>query len=334
MQFSHGGFQTTRKEGIVLAGGQTVPLDIVLPPQRVTTNLTVVAQQEDYSVASKTDISSVDLPVTVETLPLELIQQQASTDIVPAINNLPAANAWTQYGSLNYFEFRGMVMDQDPGSAVLLDGLPIDGNRSDSLINSVQSVDVLKGPASMLYGTHDPGGTINIVEKQPLATRQQEIVLHGGQWATGGVEFGSTGPLGSSPDLLYRLDIGYMHSDGFRQAGYDKLNLSPKFFWRFTPRDRLRFYVSYNRDYFDLDARIPLLPLPNNAFAIPAVNINNRYNSPGNFEHLNLPVVQMFYEHDFSDNLPFRAAGQYQYISDEYADPAWIIWHVQSVQRV
>ena len=66
---------------------------------------------------------------------------------------------------MNYFEFRGQVMDQDPGSAILLNGIPIQGNRSDSQVNSVQEVDVLKGPASMLYGTQDPGGTINIVEK-------------------------------------------------------------------------------------------------------------------------------------------------------------------------
>jgi hypothetical protein len=82
-----------------------------------------------------------------------MIQQQNLTDIVPAINNLPAANAWTQYGSLNYFEFRGQIMDQDPSSAILLNGIPITGNRVDSQVNSVQEIDVLKGPASMLYGT-------------------------------------------------------------------------------------------------------------------------------------------------------------------------------------
>jgi outer membrane receptor for monomeric catechols len=72
-------------------------------------------------------------------------------------------------------------MDQDPGSAILLNGIPIQGNRSDSRVNSVQEVDVLKVPASMRYGTQDPRGTINIVEKQPLNATQQELVLRGGQ---------------------------------------------------------------------------------------------------------------------------------------------------------
>src|SRR5579863_5185814 len=60
VQFSRTGFQIIKKDGIVLTSGQTVPLDVVLPPERVTTNLTVVAQQQDYSVASKTDIPSAD----------------------------------------------------------------------------------------------------------------------------------------------------------------------------------------------------------------------------------------------------------------------------------
>ncbi len=326
VQFSHDGFQSVRKGEVVVAAGGTVTVDAALLPKALNSTVTVTARVDDQNVASKTDIPAPDLPVTVNTVSLDMIQQQNLTDIVPAINNLPAANAWTQYGSLNYFEFRGQVMDQDPGSAILLNGIPIWGNRADSQVNSIQEVDVLKGPASMLYGTQDPGGTINIVEKQPLNARQQELVLHGGQWGTGGIEFGSTGPLGTSPNLLYRIDAGFMHSDGFRGAGYNRFDLTPKVFWRISPRDRLRFNVNWNDDHFDLDAGIPLLPLANPLTATtpygfiipPNININNRYNTPGNFENLNSPIVQAFYEHDFTENLTLRSSAQFQYGSDEY----------------
>lgn len=325
VEFSHDGFQSSKKD-VVVAAGRTLTLDTALTPQSLTSTVTVTAQVDDQNVASKTDIPPSDLPVTVNTVSRDMIQQQNLTSIVPAINNLPASNAWTQYGSLNYFEFRGQVMDQDPGSAILLNGIPIQGNRSDSQVNSVQEVDVLKGPASMLYGTQDPGGTINIVEKQPLNARQQELVLRGGQWGTGGFEFGSTGPLGTSSNLLYRIDVGFTHSDGFRGAGYDRFDLVPKLFWRMTSRDRLRFNVNWNDDHFDGDAGIPLLPLANPLTATtpygfiipPNININNRYNTPGNFENLNSPIAQVFYEHDFNDNLTLRSSAQFQYGSDEY----------------
>jgi len=326
--FSRDGFQTVKKEKVVAAADQTVTLDAVLSPQEVSVRVTVTAQVEDQNVASKTDIPNIAMPVTVDTVSLDMIRQQGSTSIVPVINNMPASNAWTQYGSLNYFEFRGMVMDQDPGSAILLNGLPIQGNRSDSQLNYVQQVDVLKGPASMLYGTQDPGGTIDILEKQPLDASHQEIVVRGGQWGTAGVEFGSTGPLTSSRDLLYRADVAYIHSDGFRGAGYNRFNFTPQLFWRITPRDLLRFNVNWNDDHFNLDAGIPLLPLANPLTATtpygfiipPNVSINNRYNTPGNFENLNQPIVQVFYTHDFSDNLRLRSSAEYQYIGDQYWD--------------
>jgi iron complex outermembrane recepter protein len=111
-----------------------------------------------------------------------------------------------------------------------------------------------------------------------------------------------------------------MHSDGFRGGGYNRLNVTPKLFWRITPRDRLRFNVSYNDDQFNLDTGIPLLPGPNNTFSVPPVNINNRYNTPGNFENVKQPIAQAFYEHDLSDNLRLRSSAEYQYISDQYWD--------------
>jgi hypothetical protein len=71
-----------------------------LPRKQEPTPLRIpgpTAQVDDQNVASKTDIAASDLPVTVNTVSLDMIQQQDLTDIVPAINNLPAANAWTQY---------------------------------------------------------------------------------------------------------------------------------------------------------------------------------------------------------------------------------------------
>ena len=338
VQFTHDGFQPVKKDAVVVAG-RTLTLDAALTPQSLSSTVTVTAQIDDQNVASKTDIPAADLPVTVNTVSRDLIEEQESTSIIPVINNMPAANAWTQYGSLNYFEFRGQVMDQDPGSAILLNGIPFWGNRSDSQVNSVQEIDVLKGPASMLFGTQDPGGTINIVEKQPLNARQQELVLRGGQWGTAGFEFGSTGPLGSSSNLLYRIDLGYSHSDGFRGAGYNRFDLAPKLFWRLSSRDRLRFNVNWNDDHFNMDAGIPLFPLADPLTATglygfeipPHINIENRYNTPGNFENLNSPIGQVFYEHDFNDNLTLRSSAEFQYGTDEYWEDEGNAIDVESV---
>src|SRR5260370_8028917 len=136
-----------------------------------------------------TDIPLSTLPVTVQTVTRELIKQQNATDIVTALNNVPGANAFTAYGAYDYFICRGFGFDNVNGSAMLLNGLPIDGNRINSTISSVESVEVLKGPASMLYGTQAPGGTINVTQKKPLATPAYDLVIHGRSWGPSGHQF-------------------------------------------------------------------------------------------------------------------------------------------------
>ncbi len=106
VQFGRSGFET-KKAPVSISDGQTVVLDAALQPQSVAQTITVLGSADDRQVASKTDIPAQVLPATVNTVPLELIQQQNSTGVIPVINNVPGANAVTQYGSLNYFIFRG-----------------------------------------------------------------------------------------------------------------------------------------------------------------------------------------------------------------------------------
>jgi hypothetical protein len=96
LQFSHNGFETATKKPVTVTDGRTTVLDVILQPQQVVQTITVTAPENDRLVASKIDIPVIALPVTVSTVPLELIEQQNSTDVVAAINNIPGANAGTQ----------------------------------------------------------------------------------------------------------------------------------------------------------------------------------------------------------------------------------------------
>ncbi len=317
VQFGRTGFATLQKENVVLAAGQTVVLDAVLQPQEISQFITVTASvDDDRLVASKSDIPLRETPVTVQTVPLEVIQRQAATDLVAVVNNLPGAYAMTRYGVYNYFVFRGFQIGKDPGSALLLNGLRVEGNRVNSQVNSIESVQVLKGPASMLYGTEATGGTINIVQKKPLSTAAYEFGVHGGRWGNAGIDFGATGPL-RTDKLLYRLDVAFERSNGFRGAGYDRFNVTPSVFWRITQQDQLDVRITYDEDRYDLDAGIPLQPTPQ-GLVIPAIPLDRRFNTPENFEKLSNPLLQGFYTHSFSDNVRFRQAFSFQYQGDAY----------------
>ena len=318
---SSGGFETNQQM-VTVTSGQTAILDAILKPSAVVESVTVVAEN-DRSIATKTEIPANEVPVTVQTVDLETIQRQAAPDLVAVVNNTPGSYALTQYGVYNYFFFRGFALTKDPGSAVLLNGLRLEGNRINTQINSIESVEIVKGPSSMLYGTEALGGMISIVQKKPLSTPVYEMAFTAGRWGMRGAELGVTGPMGTG-NLLGRLDVAYTHSDGFRQAGYDQFNATPAVYWRISPGDQLNVHVTYNEDRYDLDAGVPLVPdastadFPLRYTTIPNVPLDTRYNAPGNFQKAVDPVFQANYTHSISEMVRFRQAFQYQYRSDEY----------------
>lgn len=315
------GFEAKDSAALTLKPGESLDTQLTLAPATVYSDVTVLAEN-DRLVASRTEIPLRQLPVTVQTVSGEVIEQQGVTSLVDALKNIPNTNSFTLYGMYEYFVFRGFGFDNVVGSSVLLDGLRLEGNRMNTQLNSIQSVEVLKGPASMLYGTEATGGTINLVRKKPVSTPAYEAVLRGGRWGLFGAEFGATGPL-KGDRLLYRLDFGFNRADGFRDAGWRRFNITPAVHYRATNRDQLNFYVTYNQDKFDGDAGIPLLrpaSEPNifKVSTIPNVPFSTRYTPPADFQSTRDIIPQMFYTHTFSDNLRFRNAFTYRYFDDQY----------------
>ena len=79
-------------------------------------------------------------------------------------------------------------------------------NMPASLAN-VDRVEVLKGPASVLYGRAEPGGLINIVTKQPLEEERYVVEQQGNSWADYRTTLDATGPLTTDKSLLYRVNL-------------------------------------------------------------------------------------------------------------------------------
>lgn len=69
----------------------------------------------------------------------------------------------------------------------------------------VERVEVLKGPASILYGGGSPGGLLNLVTKRPSAIASNELFLRAGSYGYLEGGFNSTGVLGNDPRFLYRV---------------------------------------------------------------------------------------------------------------------------------
>jgi iron complex outermembrane receptor protein len=155
---------------------------------------------------SKLDLPIVKTPQAINTVSAEEIAARGVQSIAQAIQNTPGIV--TQYGDTDvrydWISIRGF----NPGR--YLDGLRLPfGARGYSQMRiepyGLERIEVLKGPASALYGQSAPGGLLNMVSKRPTDTPLHEILLQVASYDRyqAGLDFG--GPIDDGGRLSYRL---------------------------------------------------------------------------------------------------------------------------------
>ncbi len=165
---------------------------------------------EVSSAGSKSAVPLKDLPQSVSTVTKELIADKQAYRINDVIKNVSGV-------SLNNFENRLTLRGIAGNSFFLINGLRVSGRSfSSPLIANLEKVEVIKGPASALYGNTEPGGTINNVTKKPLDTERKTVSLATGSFQTTRTAVDFTGPLDEGKTVLYRLNLSYQNTATFR----------------------------------------------------------------------------------------------------------------------
>ena len=170
---------------------------------------------KETEIGTKTAINVMELPQSVQVLTEQLIDDQAARNITDLYRSIAGVSEFSYSG----VTFRGFRDDAN----VFYDGVrgdPYSGFSVPQLFN-VQRVEVLKGPASALYGGGEPGGMINYVTKKPTFVERKELTLSTGSYDMMGGSLDFTG--GLTEDLAYRLGGYYQQEDSFRNNA-DSLN--------------------------------------------------------------------------------------------------------------
>src|SRR5687768_8611134 len=220
----------------VALGPDTPAVDVLLAVGRVNTSVSVTATA-GKATATRLPVPDVDVPAQVSTIPQELILQQGLNSVGDALRNASGVQAIRWYGVYEQYTIRGFFdADRDGFNAVMIDGMRRNGNRYATQANNVEAIEVLKGPSSILYGRGALGGSINIIRKKPQPVRSGEVFYRGGRFNTHQVALGTTGLVGDNDRLMYRTDLSLEASDGWRDAGADRLNVAPSLTWLISPR--------------------------------------------------------------------------------------------------
>jgi iron complex outermembrane receptor protein len=166
------------------------------------------------SQIDKTDTPLADVPRSIEVVPSTLFDEQGATQLSQVLPDVSGAAQGGQYnfGFYDRFIIRGL------NATFLDDGFPEGTSDLTGFVHSllgVESVEILKGPGSALYGSTEEGGTINLVHFRPSDTAQATLSEQFGSFDTTTTEISATGPTGID-GVDGRLDAAFQRSDGFR----------------------------------------------------------------------------------------------------------------------
>jgi iron complex outermembrane recepter protein len=259
-----------------VAAHSTAPVATAAPSAPAATGSGGGAAQaplEQTAASDKTGTKLGDLPQSVVVVPRSVVSEQGGTSLSDAVHDVSGINLGgsSSYGFFDRFTIRGM------DARIYSDGFP-DGDQFNGFVhsmNGVQSIEVLKGPGSALFGSTTPGGSINIIHFMPSATPGYGISEQIGSFGSWMTSVYATGPT-TVPGLAYRVDGLFQHSDGFRDISSGNYEFRPELSWNhdnhvttlaLDARRIDRTTDSYGILYFNgsSNAGTPLIAVPNTA---------------------------------------------------------------------
>lgn len=235
------------------------------------------------SSALRVDDSVMTAPVSTASLPRELLQEEQALRLEDVLETVSGIEVAPDGQSATGFSLRGI-----PTYEYYIDGVRIspdlhhDGYRD---VANIERIDIVKGPASMLYGRTEPGGVINVVTKQPTAQPLLSLQQQVGAYGQLRTQFDSGGPLGAAGTLNFRVNAAHERGDSFRGAGNHRVFLAPTLRWRPAQGAEVTAYLEFLQSHDPVDSGLPVV-----GSAIPAVPITRSVESGGEIRTSDLRV--------------------------------------------
>ena len=259
------------------------------------------------STATKTDTPIMDTPVSIQVIPRTILDDQRVVRLQDALRNVSSVQPGNSLGLFqDDFTVRGFPIGIDVDSAIYRNGVRLTSVKAVTAI--LDRVEVLKGPAAVLYGRVEPGALINLVTKTPLESPYYSLTQQFGSFAHYRTSLDTSGPVSGDDTVLYRLNLDFLTRNTFRDFQYeDQIDVAPAITWKITDRTRL-----------DLNFEYRTLDIGSDQVGIPAIGrrpaliplSRNLGDPPFEMETRDDYIVDATLSHAFSDawSMQFKAA--------------------------
>ncbi|WP_280288542.1 TonB-dependent siderophore receptor [Pseudomonas sp. BN417] len=224
------------------------------------TAVTSAYEQQSYKAtesksALKIDAPLRDIPQTVNVVPESVIKDQGAQSMEDVLKNVPGVGLSNGDGQRDQVTIRGFSAIGD---------MFIDGMRDDALyfrdLSNIERVEVIKGPAAVLYGRGSSGGLINSVSKKPGFDPKHEVGVSFDSEGKRRTQFDAGWADEQQRDKAFRVTGAYEDSDTFRDDGYiDRKAIAPSAYFRLSDDLELNLGATYLYDKRLIDFGIPAL---------------------------------------------------------------------------
>lgn len=288
-------------------------------------DILVIGQQfRAASNAGKSDVPLIETPQAISVIRTESLKARGVTRLAEALRGVAGVSRSSTYGFYDAYQIRGF--DAAYGS-VYLDGLvSADVAGSNNEIAGLEQIEVVKGPASMLFGSAPLGGIVNLVSKRPREDSFVDVGVATGSYNLVEGTVDANTPLNAAGTLLARINLVYRDSNDFvRFADKNRIHVAPALTFKIGEDSEFTLLTRYERNHDSpwspISAWGTVLPSAHGKLPIdftinardPDVVHNQRYYHLG-----------YMFQHRFSDSLKFDQTLRY---SDRKTDwKNWFFW--------
>jgi iron complex outermembrane recepter protein len=264
--------------------------------------------EDNYSVpeastATGTDTPIKDTPLSIQVVPQQVLKDRKATevkDVLETVSGVVSAGGRGTSAGGPGFLIRGFEGEEFRDGITYFSLAPLSAS-------DLESVEVLKGPASVLFGQGQPGGIINLVAKKPLSEPFYEATFTAGSFNTyqGALDFSA--PLNILKTVRYRFNLAYENYESFRDSvNGERFLVSPIITWDISPNTSMDFYGQYVSDRETTDEGLV-------AFGDGVVDVPQERFLGEDFAEFEQKQFNLGYrfKHQFSENLSVKHQLQY-----------------------
>ncbi|PRA49491.1 MULTISPECIES: TonB-dependent siderophore receptor [Pseudomonas] len=274
--------------------------------------------------ATKTDTPILEIPQAINVVTADQVAVQGARNLTQALRYTPGL-------STGGFTDRNVIADEITSrgfapTPLYLDGayMPYAGSLGGApQIDpyTLERIEVLKGPSSVLFGQNQPGGLINMVSKRPTSEQRSQVKLGAGSYNRVNGAFDTSGPLDEQKAFSYRLvGLAKKGNEQVAHTNTERTLLAPSLTWTANDSTSLTLLAQIQRDdgLADYQAlpRVGSLDRGPNGQHIKRdfFTGDSRYNDYKRDQY----ILGYDFRHDFSDDLSYRSTARYTDVRDQY----------------